>query len=54
VVGLVWRMRSGGRGPSDPAHDVFIDDSFRVIRPSTGRNDTDGRDFCADLVQFTS
>jgi hypothetical protein len=40
--------------PSDPADDVEIPDSFQVVRDSTGRNDTAGRDFCADLVEFTS
>jgi hypothetical protein len=24
------------------------------VRDSTGRNDLEGRDFCADLVEFTS
>jgi hypothetical protein len=28
--------------------------SFQVVRESTGRNDTEGRDFCEDLVEFTS
>jgi len=40
--------------PSDPADDVEVPDSFRIVRDSTGRNDTAGRDFCADLVEFTS
>ena len=40
--------------PSDPADDVEIPDSFQLVRDSTGRNDTAGRDFCADLVEFTS
>jgi hypothetical protein len=40
--------------PSDPADDVEIPDSFQIVRDSTGRNDTAGRDFCADLVEFTS
>ena len=39
--------------PGDPSDDVEIPDSFRLIRDSTGRNDTEGRDFCADLVAFT-
>ena len=39
--------------PSDPTDDVEIPNSFRVVRDSTGRNDTAGRDFCADLVEFT-
>jgi hypothetical protein len=40
--------------PSDPEDDVEVPDSFQVVRDSTGRNDTVGRDFCADLVEFTS
>ncbi|HEY7103074.1 MAG TPA: hypothetical protein VH573_15685 [Mycobacteriales bacterium] len=40
--------------PSDPDDDVEVPDSFRIVRDSTGRNDTAGRDFCADLVEFTS
>lgn len=40
--------------PSDPEDDVEVPDSFQVVRDSTGRNDTVGREFCADLVEFTS
>jgi len=40
--------------PGNPDDDQEIPGSFRVIRDSTGRNDTEGRDFCADLVTFTS
>jgi hypothetical protein len=40
--------------PSDPSDDVEVPDSFQIVRESTGRNDTEGRDFCADLVEFTS
>jgi len=40
--------------PSDPADDVEIPNSFQIVRDSTGRTDTAGRDFCADLVEFTS
>ena len=40
--------------PSDPQDDVEVPDSFQVVRDSTGRNDTAGREFCADLVEFTS
>jgi hypothetical protein len=40
--------------PSDPSDDVDVPGSFQVVRDSTGRNDTAGRDFCADLVEFTS
>ena len=40
--------------PGNPDDDQEVDGSFRVIRPSTGRNDTDGRDFCADVRQFSA
>jgi hypothetical protein len=40
--------------PGDPSDDVEIPDSFRIVRPSTGNSDLSRRDFCADLVQFTS
>ena len=39
--------------PADFTDDFMVDDSFRVIRESTGRTDTTG-DFCEDLVRFTS
>ena len=40
--------------PSDPSDDEEIPDSFRVVRGSTGNSDLSDRDFCADLVEFTS
>ena len=40
--------------PGDPSDDVEVPDSFRVVRGSTGNSDLSGRDFCADLVEFTS
>ena len=40
--------------PDDPSDDQEIEGSFQIIRESTGRNDTQDRDFCADLVTFTS
>ena len=40
--------------PGNPDDDEMVPGSFRVIRDSTGRNDLDGRDFCADLVEFTT
>jgi hypothetical protein len=40
--------------PGDPSDDVEVPGSFRVVRPSTGNSDLSGRDFCADLVEFTS
>jgi len=40
--------------PGDPRDDVFVDGSFRIVRASTGNSDLSGRDFCADLVEFTS
>jgi len=42
----------GARG--DPSDDVEDPDSFRVVRGSTGNSDLSDRDFCADLVEFTS
>ena len=43
-----------GGTPGDPSDDIEIDDSFQVVRDSTGLNDTEGRDFCADVLEFTS
>jgi hypothetical protein len=40
--------------PGDPSDDVEVPDSFRIVRPSTGNSDLSDRDFCADLVEFTS
>ena len=40
--------------PGDADDDEEVPDSFRLIRPSTGHDDTVGRDFCADLAEFTS
>jgi hypothetical protein len=40
--------------PGDPSDDVEVPDSFRIVRASTGNSDLSGRDFCADLVKFTS
>jgi hypothetical protein len=40
--------------PGNPDDDIDVPDSFRIVRDSTGRNDTAGRDFCEDLVLFTS
>lgn len=40
--------------PSDPSDDTEVPDSFRILRPSTGLNDLEGRDFCADLRMFTT
>jgi hypothetical protein len=40
--------------PGDPDDDVEVPGSFRVVRSSTGNSDLSDRDFCADLVQFTS
>jgi len=39
--------------PGDVGDDQDVPDSFRIIRASTGRN-IEGRDFCQDLVEFTS
>jgi hypothetical protein len=40
--------------PANPDDDQDVPDSFRIVRDSTGLNDTQGRDFCADLLEFTS
>ena len=40
--------------PGDPNDDVEVDGSFRIVRASTGNSDFSNRDFCADLVAFTS
>ena len=40
--------------PGDPSDDVEVPNSFRIVRASTGNSDLSGRDFCADLVEFTS
>jgi len=40
--------------PGDPNDDVAVEDSFRLVRSSTGNSDFSDRDFCADLLEFTS
>ena len=40
--------------PGDPSDDVEVPDSFQLVRGSTGNSDLSDRDFCADLVEFTS
>jgi hypothetical protein len=40
--------------PGNPDDDEFVEGSFRPVRPSTGNSDFSDRDFCADLLQFTS
>ena len=40
--------------PGNPDDDIEVPDSFRVVRGSTGNSDFSDRDFCADLVEFTS
>jgi hypothetical protein len=40
--------------PGDPSDDVEVPDSFPIVRPSGGHSDLSGRDFCADLAEFTS
>jgi sugar lactone lactonase YvrE len=42
-----------GGTPDDPSDDEFIAD-LGIVKPSTGTNDTEGRDFCDDLVTFTA
>ena len=38
--------------PTDPSDDEFID-VLDLVKPSTGRNDLEGRDFCEDVAMFT-
>jgi hypothetical protein len=40
--------------PGDPSDDEEVPDSFRVVKESTGRNDTEGRFFCDDLREFAT
>ena len=42
-----------GGTPTDPSDDVEIEDSFTVVK-ETGVDKTAGRDFCEDLLLFTS
>lgn len=39
-----------GGTPNDPADDVFLDAT--LVKGPTGRNDTEGRDFCDDIHEF--
>ena len=40
--------------PGDPSDDTEVPDSFRIVKESTGRNDTVGRNFCDDLREFAT
>jgi hypothetical protein len=40
--------------PGNPDDDVADDSSFRLVRASTGNSDFSDRDFCADLLEFTT
>jgi hypothetical protein len=40
-----------GGTPTDPSDDEFLE-FLGVVKGSTGRNDTEGRDFCADIHEF--
>lgn len=49
---LRWEILVDHAGtPDDPSDDVFLED-LGVVKGSTGRNDTDGRDFCEDVNVF--
>jgi hypothetical protein len=39
--------------PTDPSDDAFLE-FLGVVKESTGTNDTEGRDFCDDMHEFTS
>jgi hypothetical protein len=38
--------------PDDPTDDEFLED-LGLVKGSTGRNDTEGHDFCDDLIMVT-
>ena len=40
--------------PGDPSDDTEVPDSFRIVREPTGQDDTSDRDFCADVLEFTT
>ncbi|MFC7495981.1 MULTISPECIES: hypothetical protein [unclassified Nocardioides] len=40
--------------PGDPSDDTEVEDSFRIVRSSTGNSDFSDRNFCEDLLTFTS
>ena len=40
--------------PGDPSDDLDVPNSFRLVRGSTGNSDFSDRDFCADLLEFTT
>ena len=40
--------------PGDPSDDTEIEGSFQVVRPATGKPNRPDRDFCTDLVTYTS
>ncbi len=42
-----------GGTPNDPTDDEFVEE-LGLVKGSTGRNDTEGRDFCADVAVFTA
>lgn len=47
-----WEILIDHGGTIDPSDDQFI--SLEVVKGSTGRNDLEGRDFCADVIEFTA
>lgn len=40
--------------PANPDDDEFVEGSFQIVKPSTGHSDFSDRDFCQDLLTFTS
>jgi hypothetical protein len=40
--------------PSNPEDDTEVPGSFQIVRPSTGNSDFSNRDFCEDVLMFTS
>jgi hypothetical protein len=41
-----------GGTPQNPEDDEFLEE-LGIVKGSTGRNDTAGRDFCEDFLEFT-
>lgn len=52
---LRWEFRVDHAGtPANPYDDSFIEDSFVIVKGSTGRNDTAGHTFCEGITSFTT
>jgi hypothetical protein len=40
--------------PGDPSDDIEIPGTFHIVKPSTGNSDFSDRNFCDDLLTYTS